>query len=97
MKTHKYKFKVDYVEDKEGSTLNKSINFDMQTHDEIFTVIEKMRAKFELDSEVAKRTFTALKLFGETMDVNIKHPFFKAVKPHFMQIRKIVKGGVNLE
>ncbi|WP_169754178.1 DUF3861 family protein [Campylobacter curvus] len=95
MKTHKYKFKVDYTEDKEGNAQDKSINFDMQTHDEIFAVIEKMGAKFELDDEVVKRAFTALKLFGETMDANSDHPFFKAVKPHFMQIRKIVKGGVE--
>ncbi|MCD8212893.1 MAG: DUF3861 domain-containing protein [Campylobacter sp.] len=92
MKTHKYKIKVDYTHDKDDNEVGKSIEFNMQTHDEIFAVIKKMGAKFNLDDEIAKRCFTALKLFGETMDQNAAHPFFRAVKPHFTEIRKIVKS-----
>jgi hypothetical protein len=92
MKTNKYEISVVHTQDKDGRDVGKRLKFDIETMGDIFETVEKMKVKFCLSDETATSAFVGLKLFGETLMANADEPFFKEVKPHFAQIRKIVLG-----
>ena len=48
--------------------------------------------QFRLTLEMAQRFAVGLKLMGEVMLENKEHPLFAELKPHFMEMMKVIKG-----
>lgn len=74
--------------------LNEPLVFEFQNHDEIFTIIERVKAKktFANDDE-ATQFVLGLKLFSEVMLKNKRNPLFTELKPAFGEFMKKLKSS----
>ncbi len=91
-KNHQYRVTVEYLADKDGNPQNSTVQFDCENHDNIFEIIEKMKTREDFTPEMATEFAVGLKLMSEPMMQNPKNPLFLAIKPHFMEIMKTIKG-----
>ncbi|WP_028115382.1 DUF3861 domain-containing protein [Ferrimonas senticii] len=92
MKGHLYQFHVEYKEDKKGNPIaDQSLDFAVRNHDELFTIVEKLK-RLELDKNDTAAFAFGLKLLGEVMMKNSKHELMREIRPHFREIMGCVKG-----
>lgn len=93
MKQHRYRITVEHLEDAQGqpSTHPAPLTFEVGNHDDILNIAERMRGRGDLDPETATALAVGLKLFGEVMLENRKHPLFESLVPHFGQFMKQLK------
>ena len=68
--------------------------FDFDNHDDIFAIIERLRARDDLVSAGEIPQFVlGLKLLGKTLMENRQHPLFSGLFPHFVEFMKNLKKG----
>ena len=92
MKKHLYRITVEHLADADGNSGSAApLQFEVANHDEILSVIERIRAKGLLDPAAASAFGLGLKLFGETLLNNRDTPPFDALAPHFGQFMKTLK------
>ena len=71
MSGHLLKFTVEHVEDSKWSIIQSSpLVFETRTHEDLFKIVEKMKAKMDFDEADATTFAVGLKLFGEVMMKN---------------------------
>lgn len=68
------------------------LTFDAPNHDNIFDIIGLMQEREGFTPEMAQRFAVGLKLMGEVMMENKDNPLFAELKPHFMEMMKVIKG-----
>lgn len=93
MKKHLYRITVEHLADAEGHPGSAApLQFEIANHDEILSLIERIRTQGLLDDPAATAAFgLGLKLFGETLLNQRATPPFDALAPHFGQFMKALK------
>ena len=93
MKKHQFRITLEHTADKDGTlVLTAPLTFDAPNHDNIFDIIGLMQEREGFTPEMAQRFAVGLKLMGEVMMENKDNPLFAELKPHFMEMMKVIKG-----
>ncbi len=96
MKQHQFRVTLEYLADKDGHATHAApMVFDAPNHDNIFDIIDMVKQQEGFTDEMACRFVTGLKLMGEVMLENKDHPLFVQLKPHFMEMMKVIKNKTN--
>jgi len=95
MKQHRYRITVEHLSDVRGepSTYAEPLRFEAGNHDDVFAVVERVRARGDLPPDSATAFAVGLKLFGEVMLENRGHPLFADFAPQFGEFMKTLKKG----
>ncbi|GKX53571.1 DUF3861 domain-containing protein [Budvicia aquatica] len=96
MSGYRYRITVEGLSDKKGEPLDLSpVSFEVENHDEILSLIEKMKARDDLgfDTNTATSFTVGLKLFSEVMMENRKHPLFEPLRHSFRDFMMLLKQG----
>lgn len=94
-RTNKYRLTLEQVSLAKGETpLQSPLNLEVENHDEIFSIIEKVNSKnLFKDNKEATEFALGLKLFSEVMIKNRKHPLFDEFSPAFAAFMKKLKNS----
>ena len=92
MKSHLYKFTIEYEEDTKGNKKNLDpLVFQTRSHDDIIKIVEKMENKMQENTEDSKALAVGIKLFAEAMLKNKEKEPFKELFPSFKIFMKELK------
>lgn len=89
------KYSVSFTENelKDGTTGEKSIEFNFENHDNVFHIIDIIQDRKVFPTEDENTQFViGLKLFGDVMMRNKNNPLFEELQPAFIQFMKKLKG-----
>lgn len=93
MKQHRYRVQVEHLEDPKGQPVSREpLSFEVGNHDDMFHIVELMRARGDFDPNTSTALTIGLKLFSEVMLENKDHPLFEDFRPHFVQFMKLLKS-----
>lgn len=93
MKQHQFRITVEHTADANGNPVESApLQFNAPNHDNILDIVARIAQREDFTPEMAARFAVGLKLMGEVMLENRDHPLFAQLKPHFMEMMKIVKG-----
>lgn len=91
-KQHRYKVSIDHLENTDGPVVTGNhLAFEFSSHDELFTIIEKLEASADIGPEKAAPLALGVKLFGSLMLANRKNDLFINLFPHFSSFMKKLK------
>lgn len=95
MKQHRFRVTVEHLADQHGapSTHDAPLSFEVGNHDDILSVVERLRGRGDFDPDSATALGVGLKLFGEVMLEHRDHPLFAEFRTHFMDFMKTLKKG----
>lgn len=96
MPGYRYRITVEPLTDRKGEPVDKApVTFEVDNHDEILGIIERLQAREDLNFGQDKTAAFAvgLKLFSETMMENRKHPLFAPLRTAFMEFMTLLKKG----
>ena len=93
-RAHQYKLTLTYLETAKGEAVDKQpIELKFTNHDDIFSIIERIKAKHLFNDEKKATEFAiGLKMFSEVMLKNRKHPLFEELAPAFSEFMKKLKA-----
>lgn len=92
-KNNKYSINLKELVLKDESVAEKNLEFEFENHDNIFNIIDILKAKNLFDNNNESVEFAVgLKLFSEVMLKNRKHELFKDCFPHFSDFMKKLKA-----
>jgi hypothetical protein len=93
-RAHQYKLTLTYLKNVRGEPVNlEPLEVIFENHDDIFSVIERQRAKGLFGNEQQATEFAiGLKLFSEVMLKNRKDPLFQELAPAFSEFMKKLKA-----
>ncbi|UII34592.1 DUF3861 domain-containing protein [Fulvivirga ulvae] len=94
-RTNKYRLTLEQLSlAKEDGVLQPPVQFEFENHDEIFNIMEILKEKNLFGNENQSVEFAVgLKLFGEVMLKNRKHPLFEILNPAFGEFMKKLKSS----
>ena len=95
MKQHRYRVTLEHLTDAQGapSAYSEPLQFEVGNHDDVFAIVERLRARGDFSSEAAAAFGVGLKLFSEVMLEDKGNPLFSEFRPHFAQFMKVLKKG----
>ncbi|MBS0057367.1 DUF3861 domain-containing protein [Yersinia sp. Marseille-Q3913] len=96
MSGYRYRITVEPLTDRKGEPMDKApVTFEVENHDEILGIIDRLQAREDLQFGKDKTAAFAvgLKLFSETMMENRKHPLFAPLRTAFMEFMTLLKKG----
>tara|TARA_Y100000780_G_C13495949_1_gene344163 strand:- start:317 stop:607 length:291 start_codon:yes stop_codon:yes gene_type:complete len=92
-KNNKYSINLKELALKDESVAEKNLEFEFENHDNIFNIIDILKAKNLFDNDNESVEFAVgLKLFSEVMLKNRKHELFEDFFPHFSDFMKKLKA-----
>jgi hypothetical protein len=93
-KTNKYLLTLQSQQYASGDIEPKiHLEFEFDNHDEVFSIIEKVREKDPFSNQEQATEFAlGLKLFSEVMIKNRKHPLFEELAPAFGSFMQRLKN-----
>lgn len=92
-KNNKYSINLKELALKDESVAEKNLEFEFENHDNIFNIIDILKAKNLFDNDNESVEFAiGLKLFSEVMLKNRKHELFEDFFPHFSDFMKKLKA-----
>lgn len=95
-KHNKYKITLAHIHSPKDLPLNESIQFEFENHDEVFSIIERIKNKNPFATENQATEFAVgLKLFSEVMIKNRENPLFEEFFPAFGDFMKKLKASVK--
>ena len=94
MKQHRYRITVEPLASADGTPLAPPLQFEAASHDEILTLVQRIRQRGDFDADAAAAFLVGLKLLGEVMLRNREHPLFSEFWSHFVQFMKRLKEHV---
>lgn len=95
MKQHRYRITVEPLFDADGQPATRPpLQFEVGNHDELLGIVERVRARGDLEPAAAVPLAIGLKLFSEVMLENRGHPLFAEFAPHFRAFMQTLKKGV---
>ncbi|MFI8378344.1 DUF3861 domain-containing protein [Leeuwenhoekiella sp. NPDC079379] len=94
-KANRYKLRLELLELlKAEENTYKPIELEFGNHDNIFKIVERLKAKNQFKSEQDSVEFAiGLKLFSEVMLKNKDNELFKEFRPHFGELMKKIKSS----
>ncbi len=94
-RNNKYRIHLQELELRDGTPSDKSLEFEFNNHDNIFSIIENMEERQLLENKADDVEFIiGLKLFSEVMIRNRNHPLFEELAPAFKNFMMKLKKGV---
>lgn len=97
-KHNKYKITLEHIHSPKELELKQAIQFEFQNHDEVFSIIEKIKEKNPFESQEQATEFAlGLKLFSEVMLKNRENPLFEEFQPAFASFMKKLKSNMKAE
>ncbi len=91
-KGHQYRIRLDHILNPDGSTPeDQPLEFDFLSHDEILTIIEKLKNRPDIESEIAAPLGLGLKLLGGILLKHRDSALFSGLRPHFSDFMKQLK------
>lgn len=77
MREHRYRISLEHLATpKQGEPTHAAISFETGNHDDLFTIVDKVRSKSQFDADTAASLALGLKLFTEVMLKNRGNPLF---------------------
>lgn len=97
MKKNVYHIEVKPIADKDGNDLSHQspIEFGFECHDDLLQIIERVKTLDGLTDEQKIPFALGLKMLGETILENRKHPLFTELGPAFGQFMKQMKQNIK--
>jgi hypothetical protein len=92
MGAHRYRITVEPLT---AAANVPALSFEIASHDEILELVGRTRQRGDFDADTAAAFTVGLKLLGEVLLRNRRHPLFEAFHPHFGQFMKRLKGGAG--
>lgn len=93
MKQNRYRIQIEQIEDTKGQPVSRDpLSFEVGNHDDVFLIVELMRAREDFDQNTSTAFAIGLKLFSEVMLENKEHPLFEDFRPDFVQFMKKLKS-----
>lgn len=93
-RNNKYRVHLQELELKGGTQSDKSIEFEFQNHDNIFSIIERIKDRNLFEKKGDDIEFIiGLKLFSEVMMRNRDNPLFEELAPAFKNFMMKLKKG----
>ena len=93
MKQHRYRVQIEHLEDPKGQPVSREpLSFEVGNHDDVFHIVEVMKARGDFDPDTSASLAIGLKLFSEVMLEHKDHPLFEQFRPHFVQFMTHLKG-----
>ena len=81
MRQHSYRITLEHLSTAKGEApTHEPIQFETGNHDDLFNIIEKIRAKALFDADTSASLALGLKLLSEVMLENKNHPLFSELK-----------------
>ncbi len=95
MKKHRYRITVEYIADRDNQPVSAPpLQFEVGNHDEILSIIEKIKRRDDFNDEDATAFGVGLKLFTEVMLDNRKMALFSDFYPQMLDFMKNLKKGI---
>lgn len=92
MKGHLYRLTLEHIEDNKGNPMTKEpLQFDVRNHDDLFSIVERVRAKGLFDEAESAAFAIGLKLFREVMLHHRGSELFKDLDPHMSEFIRAFK------
>lgn len=93
MSSYKYRITVEPVAEEQNSAKqdNQPLSFEVETHDDIISIVNRLRCRTDLDPDFAESFGVGLKLFGEVMLKNRTNALFEPLIPHFKEFMTRLK------
>jgi hypothetical protein len=92
MKSHLYRITLEHLEDPKGNPVSTSpLQFDVRNHDDLPSIVERVRAKGLFDEAESAAFAIGLKLFREVMLHHRGSELFKDLDPHMSEFIKAFK------
>ena len=88
----KYKITVEEILG-ENKFSEEKLEFEAESHDSIFTIVEKLKQNPDFNDNDAASLGVGLKLFSGVMLKKKSNPIFKKVMPHFKDFMKGLKSN----
>lgn len=80
MREHRYRITLEHLATpKQAEPTHAAISFEAGNHDDLFTIIDKVRSKNQFDADTAASLALGLKLFTEVMLKNRSNPLFAEI------------------
>lgn len=96
MSAHQYRITLDYLGGKHaGPEAHEPVSFEAGNHDDLFVIIERVRAAGLTDADEATALALGMKLFGEVMLAHRKDPLFAPLQPAFREFIGAFKQRVQ--
>ncbi|HPY41383.1 MAG TPA: DUF3861 domain-containing protein [Thiolinea sp.] len=70
-----------------------SLSFKARNHDDLFSIVERIKSRELLSADDSAAFAVGLKLFSEIVLENRDKPFFQELGPQVAVIMKVIKGG----
>ncbi|NDL62738.1 DUF3861 domain-containing protein [Acerihabitans arboris] len=96
MPGYKYRITVAPITDRQGQPLDiPALSFDIENHDEILGIVERLRGREDLAFGPEKTAAFAvgLKLFSQVLVEHRKHPVFAPLREPFRAFMQLLKKG----
>ena len=91
-KNNRYKILLQEIELRDGTRPEKSIEFEFENHDNIFSLIEMTKDSGRFENQTDNTEFIlGLKLFSEVMIRNRNNPLFEDFAPSLKEFMKKLK------
>ena len=93
MKNH-YRITVEHLATPDGQPVGVpgTLQFECGAHDDILALVQRSRQRGDFDADTAAAFTVGLKLLGEVILKNRKHPLFEELGPQFGQFMKRLKS-----
>jgi len=92
MKGHLYRLTLEHLEDAKGNPVTKEpLQVEVRNHDDLYAIVDKVRAKGLFDANEATAFALGLKLFREVMLHNRGSEVFRELDPHVSEFMKAFK------
>jgi hypothetical protein len=92
MKGHLYRITLEHLEDAKGNPMEREpLQFEVKNHDDLYSIVERVKAKGLFEESEATALAIGLKLFREVMLQHRDADVFKQLDPHFSEFMKAFK------
>lgn len=94
MKNHHYRITVEHLSTPDGQAVDVpgTLQFECGAHDDILALVQRSRQRGDFDADTAAAFTVGLKLLGEVILKNRKHPLFEELGPQFGLFMKRLKS-----
>ena len=94
MKNHHYRITVEHLSTPDGQAVDVpgTLQFECGAHDDILALVQRSRQRGDFDADTAAAFTVGLKLLGEVILKNRKHPLCEELGPQFGQFMKRLKS-----
>ena len=91
MKNHTYRIIVEELSHDDGNVPEAPLQFEIHTHEDLFGIIGKIKAREDFPADTALPFGVGLKLFSEVVRTHRDTAPFSEIAPHLGNIMKAVK------